>query len=197
MSTILVVRKNATACIAADTLISFDGRRLEARYSRSSEKIIRFGDCYIGAAGSAAHYPVLASVAAKTHSAPPLNTTAEIFEWARSLHATLKETYYLNPRDEIADPYESSQMDMLIASPGGIFGVLTLREVYEYDRYWAIGSGALIAMGAMYEAYDRHPTAEDIARAGMAAAAEFDEGTGLPMSIYSITSARTDGPQVP
>lgn len=39
----------------------------------------------------------------------------------------------------------------------------------------------------MYSIYnDENKTAEDIARIGIEAGAEFDDGTGLPMNCYTI-----------
>ena len=50
---------------------------------------------------------------------------------------------------------------MLIANASGIFGVYSYREVFEFDRFWGIGSGRSFALGAMYAVYDK---AEDGAR---------------------------------
>ncbi len=73
----------------------------------------------------------------------------------------------MKPDEEEDDPYESSQITALLANPNGIFfGVYSLREVYEYERFWAIGSGADYALGAMQAVYDNPKlSAADIARA--------------------------------
>ena len=112
-----------------------------------------------------------------------LRDRLRIFESFRELHAELKEHYFLNPKegDDENTPYESSRIDALIAHPGGIFGVYALREVYEYRRFWAIGSGAEYALGAMHARY-ADGDAESVARAGVEAGAEFDTGSGLPVS---------------
>jgi ATP-dependent protease HslVU (ClpYQ) peptidase subunit len=80
----------------------------------------------------------------------------------------------------------------LIAHPAGIFGVYALREVYEYRRFWAIGSGAEYALGAMYALYDEADSAAAVARAGVAAGAEFDTGSGLPMSHRTFALREPD-----
>ena len=54
----------------------------------------------------------------------------------------LKDDYFLIPKEDERDPYESLQMETLVASPAGIFGVYPLRSVQEYTRYYAFGSGA-------------------------------------------------------
>ena len=109
-----------------------------------------------------------------------------IFESFLSLHPLLKEKYFLNAKDEDDDPYESTQIDALIANPFGIFGVHSLREVTEYKKFWAIGSGAEYALGAMFAVYDSAVSAEEIAHAGVAAGAEFNNASSMPLSSYVI-----------
>ncbi|MFW5969892.1 MAG: hypothetical protein ACOCP9_04580, partial [Halofilum sp. (in: g-proteobacteria)] len=119
-----------------------------------------------------------------------LRDRLSIFESFRRLHSELKEHYFLNPKEEGSeetDPYESSRIDALIAGPDGIYGVYALREVYEYARFWAIGSGAEYALGAMHACYAGAESAEAVAEAGIAAGAEFDTGSGLPLTRRSFT----------
>ena len=60
------------------------------------------------------------------------------------------------------------------------------RDVDEYTRFWAIGSGQEYALGAMYAVYEQMDDAEEIAKIGVAAGCEFDDGSGLPCTLYSI-----------
>lgn len=188
MTTVVVVRKRGVACIAADALTTFGEQALPPAYDRHSDKIQPVSDGAMAIVGSAAHAPVLESVLAEQRIALDLRDRRSIFESFRALHAELKERYFLNPREEEADkdPYESSRMDVLLASPYGIFGVYALREVYDYRRFWAAGSGAEYALGAMYAVWDRVDSAEEIARIGVAAGAEFDSGSGLPLTLRSF-----------
>ena len=57
---------------------------------------------------------------------------------------------------------------MLIANAHGIYGVYSYREVFEFERFWAIGSGRSFALGAMYAGYDKLKTAREIAELGVA-----------------------------
>jgi len=83
---------------------------------------------------------------------------------------------------------EPDQLDALIASPTGIFGIHALREVTEYSRFWAIGSGAEYALGAMYAVYDSAASAQDIAEKGVEAGAEFNNASSMPLSSYVLDS---------
>jgi ATP-dependent protease HslVU (ClpYQ) peptidase subunit len=61
-----------------------------------------------------------------------------------------------------------------------------MREVFEFDRFWAIGSGRDFALGAMYSLYGKTKTAAAIAQAGVAAGAEFDTGTSEPITLHEV-----------
>ena len=101
-------------------------------------------------------------------------------------HQVLKDQFFLNPKEEDDDPYESSQITALIANPSGIYGVYSYREVFSFDRFWAIGSGRNFALGAMYASYKGARTAAQIATLGVAAGAEFDKSSHGPHRVHEI-----------
>jgi ATP-dependent HslUV protease, peptidase subunit HslV len=190
MTTIVVVKKNNQVAIAADSLTTFGSTRLAPSYDRSPEKIIRYadaarGDSYMGIAGSAAHQLVLESLLAKNVELN-FHGKAAVYESFRKLHPLLKEEHFLNPREEEDDPYESSQLTAMIANASGIYAVYSMREVFEFETFWAIGSGRDFALGAMYTVYKRAKDAASIAKTGVEAGAEFDTGSALPLNIYSV-----------
>ena len=189
MSTVVAVKKAGKVCIAADSLTSFGDLKLSSVYDAAHDKILRFDENYLGIVGSAAHQLVLESVFASKKVVEKkididLSSRLSIFESFRTLHPVLKQKYFLNAKDEDDDPYESTQIDALIANPFGIFGVHSLREVTEYNKFWAIGSGAEYALGAMFAVYDSAASAEEVAHAGVAAGAEFNNASSMPLSSY-------------
>ena len=187
MSTIVAVIKNGVACIAADSLTSFGDTRQPAEYVSDYEKIIRFaGDNYIGIVGSAAHHLVMQNLLEKHADKVDFSDRFSIFESMRQLHPVLKDEYFLNSKDEDEDSYESSRVDALIMNRNGIFGLYSLREVDEYTRFWAVGSGSEFALGAMRVAYDLYDDAEAIASAGIEAGACFDTSSALPMTSHRL-----------
>jgi len=190
MTTVVAVRKNGQVAIAADSLSTFGDMRLGAGDDRAWNKIFYSHDSYFAICGSAAHDLVLQSVLKKTKSLD-FSSRPAIFESFRKLHPKLKEDFFLKPEEDDEDPYESSQMTVLIANPHGIFGVFSLREVYEYERFWAIGSGRDFAIGAMDAVYDRPKiSAEKIAEAGVLTGCKFDVNSSLPMTRYALDLAQ-------
>jgi ATP-dependent HslUV protease, peptidase subunit HslV len=191
MSTVVVAKKAGKVCIAADSLTSFGDLKLNSNYDAAYDKILPHNENYLGVVGSAAHQLVLESVFASKKVVDrkfviDFSSRLAIFETFRALHPVLKEKYFLNAKDEDHDPYESTQIDALIANPFGIFGVHSLREVTEYNKFWAIGSGAEYALGAMFAVYDKAETAEEIAHIGVAAGAEFNNASELPLTSYLV-----------
>lgn len=186
MSTIVVVKKAGKVCITADSLTSFGDLQMGSTYDADFDKILQCGDARLGIVGSAAHHLVMQSIVQQPDIKMDFSTRMSIFESFRQLHPMLKEKYFLNAKDEDDDPYESTQIDALVASPHGIFGVHSLREICEYKKFWAIGSGSEYALGAMFAVYDEYESAEQIAEAGVRAGAEFNNATALPMTSYTV-----------
>jgi len=186
MSTVVVVRKNKHACMAADSLTSFGDTKQAAEFIVHSDKIIQQADFYMGIVGSAAHQLVMKSLFQNHANKIDFSSQLSIFESLKQVHPILKDEYFLNSKDEEEDPYESSRVDSLIMNANGIYGLYSLREVDEYTRFWAVGSGAEYALGAMFSVYDRLETAEQIAEAGILAGAKFDNASELPMTSYTL-----------
>lgn len=186
MSTVVVVRKNGVACIAADSLTSYGDLKLASHYDPHSEKIQTFGETHMAIVGSAAHTLVIESLLNKSDFFPDFSSRAEIFKTFSLVHSELKENYFLNAKDEDDDPYESSHIDALAINEHGIFGIYSMREVYEYSSFWATGSGSPYALGAMHAVYDRYDSAESIAEAGVLAGAEFDNASSTPITTRQV-----------
>jgi len=186
MTTVVVVRKGGTVAIAADTLVTFGDTRLAHGYE-ANMKLFKVGDSWIGMAGTTAHFPVLRrALEALPAGELKLHSRDEVFETFLKLHPKLKENFFLNTKEEDSDPYESSQFTALIANHAGIFGVYSYREVFEFDRFWGIGTGRAFALGAMYAAYDKAKTARELAELGVRAGCEFDKNSSGPINAHTI-----------
>jgi len=186
MSTVVAVIKNGQGCMAADSLTSFGDAKQADHYVADSEKVITWQGNLIGLVGSAAHHLVMQSLLERHAKQIDTLTRQTLFESLRKLHPILKEEYYLNPKDEDEDAYESSQMDFLLLNSTGLYGVYSLREVDQYTRFWAVGSGSEYALGAMFACYESDMKAEQIAEQGVRAGAEFDTSSALPFSSHCV-----------
>jgi ATP-dependent HslUV protease subunit HslV len=192
MTTIVVVKKNGEIAIGSDALVTFGETRLPHGYEMN-EKIFTIGDSYIGLAGSTAHFAVVAEALRHLGDECRLGSRLDIFNTFQRLHPVLKDRFFLNPKEEEGDPYESSQITALVANASGIYGVYSYREVFCFDRFWGIGSGRSFALGAMYATYDRTSSARRIAELGVRAGAEFDKSSALPARVFSVVAQTATG----
>jgi ATP-dependent protease HslVU (ClpYQ) peptidase subunit len=194
VTTVVVVQKAGQVAIAADTLVTFGDTRLAHRYEANS-KLFRLdtpaGPSYIGMAGSVAHFPVLRRAMTnlpKEHV--KLSSKDEVFDTFTRLHPMLKETFFLQTKEDDNDPYESSQFSVVIANATGIYGLYSYREVFEFNQFWGIGSGRAFALGAMHAVWDKAKTAREVAAAGMQAGCEFDRNSAGPVEVFTIKLKR-------
>ena len=186
MTTICVARNAGQVAIGADALVTFGDTRLAHGYE-ANDKVFRIGDSWLGMAGTTAHFPVLRrALGALPKQDLKLGSRDDVFETFLKLHPKLKEQFFLNTKEEDTDPYESSQFTVLIANATGIYGVYSYREVFEFDRFWAIGSGRSFALGAMYAHFDRARSARELVELGVRAGCEFDKNSAEPVRAHTI-----------
>lgn len=178
MSTVTVVKKGKEICIASETLTTFGTTKLREGFVTDAEKILKWGDSYVGIVGGVSLSMVLRDIIKKEKKAPNFSNVESIFKYFTKLHKKLKGKYFLNPNEDEDDPVESSQIEIVIVNENGIFGVHSLRDIYHFQKFWAYGSGRRYALGAMNATYDlKSFSAEKIAIEGVKAGITFDDGS--------------------
>ena len=185
MTTLVMVEKDGIACMAADTLTTFGSCKQPAKYVESPEKILRVGDGYLGFVGWSVNQIVLESALGNGLDLPEVRDELELFEFSRKLHTKLKDEYFLNPTED-GDAYETSQMTVFLMNRHGLFALYSNRSVERNRRFNAVGSGGRFALGAMYAAYELDLPSEDVARLGVEAGAEFDDGSAAPITLKKL-----------
>ena len=190
MTTLVVVKKAGQVVMAADTLVTFGDTSLPHRFEANS-KIFKVdtpqGISYVGMAGTVAHFPALRkAMAALPKEDLKFGSRDEVYDTFLKLHPVLKETFFLQTKEDDNDPYESSQFTAVIANASGIFGLYSYREVFEFKEFWGIGSGRSFALGAMHAVWDKAKTAREVAAAGMNAGCEFDKNSAGPIEIFTL-----------
>ncbi|HNU08340.1 MAG TPA: hypothetical protein PKO33_11290 [Pyrinomonadaceae bacterium] len=186
MTTIVAVRKDGMAAIAADTLTTFGNQKESADYFVNCRKIFAYRDNFLATTGWGTYQIAIEHMLSKSKKKFNFSNVAEIFESGSIIHRILKDKYFLRTESE-DDDFESSHGSMLIVNPSGIFSLTHHRFPQELSKFYAFGSGSEYAMGAMRAVYDDPArSAEDIARCAIEVAAEFDDSTGLPLDCFAI-----------
>ncbi|WP_394791621.1 MFS transporter [Rhodoferax sp.] len=190
MTTVVVVKKAGVVAIAADTLVTFGDTRLGQRFEDNS-KIFKIdtsaGTSYIGMAGTVAHFPALRkAMEALPKDQLQLGSKDEIFDTFTRLHPLLKESFFLQTKEDDNDPYESSQFSVVVANATGIYGLYSYREIFEFKEFWGIGSGRSFALGALHASWGSAKSARDLAVLSVQAACEFDKNSGGPVDVFTV-----------
>ena len=93
------------------------------------------------------------------------------------------------PKEDEADPYESSQITALIANPSGIYGVYSYREVFSFDRSGASAPAATSRSVRCTRPTNASTRRCEIAEIGVRAGCEFDKSSALPLRVFSVPIA--------
>jgi ATP-dependent HslUV protease subunit HslV len=186
MTTVVVTRKDGHACIAADTRAAYGDTREGADLICNSDKIVRAGDAWLAPTGPASAQLVLRHYLRRLERAPRLDGIDALFGFLTEFQKSLRDEYLVHGKEDQSDDFESMRMEIAVVSPGGIFGCYPQRSVQEYKRFYAFGSGAAFALGAMQVAEPHVQSAEELARIGVEAAAAFDLHSGLPLTLRTV-----------
>ena len=114
-----------------------------------------------------------------------------IFAFFVELWKVMHDRYTLvNDQAQSKDsPFGDLDSSFLIANRNGIFKVSPDMDVSRFDQYFAIGSGAEYALGAMHSVYDALDDADEIARRGVETAGAFDVYCGGETTVLSVDSS--------
>ena len=189
MGLVIALTKGNETCIAADSMSIIGGsRKVTGDDISNADKIVSWGNSYIGTTDHSLWPALLQHYALKQGCKPKLDSTQAVFGELLTLHQALKDHYFLSEEtsSDDDDPFETSGFSSLIVNPHGIFQTYDLRSVQQFTRFAAIGSGSSYAFGALYALYDVLDSVEEIARAVVRIVSELDDSTGGPMTLYRV-----------
>ncbi len=188
MSVVVVVKKGKEIAIASDTLTSQGQTKFSSKYKLNRKKFFKYKGTYIGSVGKSMSKIMLKHALTNQKHTINFNGYDNVYSSMLELHKLLKDKYYLVPGNKkLEQTVEETKMHLLIANKSGIYTISSDRYVAELTTFWAIGSGANYALGAMHHAYNKKKySAKDIAKIGVKAACEFDKSCALPMDIETI-----------
>ena len=147
----------------------------------------------MAATGWTLYSNILADVLGRRRAVPRLDGEVNIFKFFTRLWEDLHERYNFvkDQADDADSPFGSLDSTFLVVCARGIFGVASDLSVLRYERYFAIGSGAPIALGAVHALYDSERDAEAIAHSAVLAAIDHDVYCGLPVHVATVRERAT------
>lgn len=192
MSIAVAVRKDARIVLVTDSQTNLGSERVPAS-NLSGPKFMQIGEAYLAATGWTLYSNILADVLGRRRATPRLDGEANIFKFFTRLWVELHERYNFvkDQADDADSPFGSLDSTFLVVCAQGIFGVASDLSVLTYERYFAIGSGAPVALGAVHALYESEHDAEAIARAAALAAIDHDVYCGHPIHVATVRERAT------
>lgn len=186
MSIIVAVRKSGRTVVAADSLNVFGQERIPTDNARAT-KVRRVGGALLGLTGWSVYANILDDLLTGRET-PPLGDEREIFAFFLVLWSELKERYpFVNDQAHNKDsPFCDLDASFLVVNERGIYKVSPDASVCCFDKYYAIGSGGVYALGALHQIYDAVADPAELARRGVETAIEFDIYCGGPIDVVEI-----------
>jgi ATP-dependent protease HslVU (ClpYQ) peptidase subunit len=187
VSIAVAVQKHGELVVAADTLTTFGNTKVPHQL-HAAQKIRRAGGSWLATTGWGLYDNILQDHLARGKS-PRLETEPQIFDFFLKLWKALHRKYTL-VNDQIEEkesgPFGNMDSTFLVANRRGIFYVAPDLSVTTVERYFAIGSGAPFALGALHALYDGKLGAAELARKAVEAAIDFDNYCGGAVVAHSV-----------
>jgi ATP-dependent protease HslVU (ClpYQ) peptidase subunit len=187
MSIVCAAIKGDEIAIAADTQMSKGSMVVTAKDLENCNKLLRVNDNVIGIVGWSAMSTMLETIIGEKAELFVMGDRKKIYRSLMNLHKEMKKNYFLETYEDSSQPVESTQLDALIININGIFEISGYRDVHQYSRFWAVGSGCRYSLGAMEALYGKANDAQVLVEAGVNAAAKFDKHCSLPATSEVMT----------
>ena len=194
MSIALAIEKNGELILAADTLTSFGHTKVPPAL-HAAQKVRRIGNSFLAATGWGLYENILDDVIARRKNIK-LGSREQIFDFFLRLWNDLHKKYsFVNDQidEKEAGPFGNLDSTFLIAGRAGIFYVGPDMSVTKVKHYFAIGSGAPFALGALHALQDSKLDAEAIARRAVESAIAFDTYCGGEAQIHRVAGGTRRG----
>jgi ATP-dependent HslUV protease subunit HslV len=190
MSIAVAVRTESHVVLATDSKRTFGGGAVPPENLRDV-KIRKVGSAYIATTGWGVYTNILDDYVRGARQ-PRLTDSASIFAFFRNFWKALHQRYaFVNDQcSETDSPFGDLDASFLIAADSGIFYVACDMSVTEFDQYYAVGSGAGYALGAMHTLYGPKSDAEVVARRAVAAASSLDIYCGGEVNLVKLRARK-------
>jgi ATP-dependent protease HslVU (ClpYQ) peptidase subunit len=187
MSIAVAVTKGGRTVLATDTQDNFGDRRF-ADANHHATKMLKVGSSWIATTGWGLYENIFEDYLARSRP-PRLTTKAAVFAFFLRFWKALEDRYSLVNNQSNRDdhtPFADLDASFLIVNRRGIFHVCGNMSVSEFSEYYAIGSGASYALGALHVLHGGRGGAEAIARTACESAIAFDLYCGGAVEVQNV-----------
>lgn len=189
MGTIVAVATNDSITIASDCLNTIEDI-VHPSLNQAESCIIKFGDNFLGLNCS---YAVLQAIQLTFKSLPQenlaeihLHNSEEIKKFFAGFYEQLKIQHHLIPQQQPNVPFETLAMNALLVNRHGIFKIDSTRSVYQYKKFWAIGSAETFALGALQASHKDDSSSEALAKSALKVCGVFEGNRNKEIIVKTI-----------
>ncbi len=184
MSIVVAVRKNGRTVMAADSLNVFGQERIPTDNAKAT-KVRHVGPSLLAITGWSVYANIIEDLLSNRKT-PGLANEKQIFSFFLDLWKQLRERYpFVNDQPHHKDsPFADLDASFLVANGNGIYKVSQDASVCRFDKYYAIGSGGVYALGALHQIYDDGLDAVELARRSVETAIQFDIYCGGEIDVF-------------
>ena len=187
MSIVVAVAKSDRVVMASDVQSNFGSRKVPPDNQRS-RKIRRVGGSLLGRTGWSVYENILDDLFARRDEEPDLGDAQAVFRFFTALWKELHSRYaFVNDQSGRKNsPFGDLGGSFLVANRAGIHYVSRNTGVSRFEKYFAIGSGADFALGALHQLYDREPDPEAVARSAVETASALNAHCGAGIDLLEL-----------
>lgn len=186
MSIAVAVRVADEIVLATDSKRTFGSGAVPDDNFRDA-KMRKVGAAYIATTGWGVYNNILDDYL-RTARSTKLTDSASIFTFFRNFWRALHQRYaFVNDQCTESDsPFGDLDASFLVASAQGIFYVACDMSVTRFDHFYAVGSGAPYALGALHALHGPRADVEAIAKKAVAAASALDIYCGGDVNLVKL-----------
>lgn len=190
MSIAVAVRGKGEIIIASDSKRTF-GSGAVPEENLSDLKIRKIGNAYLAATGWGLYSNILDDYLGSKKRVRLVDSRS-IFSFFRRFWQDLHKHYSFvsDQRNDDESPFGDLDASFLVTSSRGIFSVACDMSVTEFKQYYAIGSGAPYALGALHALHEPGADPESAARRAVAAASALDIYCGGETVVRRLRAER-------
>jgi ATP-dependent HslUV protease subunit HslV len=186
MSIAVAVKGARRIVIAADTKRTFGSGAVTGE-NLKDVKVRKVGGSYLATTGWGIYANILDDYLANKRRGR-LTDTQSIFGFFRQFWRDLHERYSFvsDQRGDDDSPFGDLDASFLIVSPHGIYSVACDMSVTRFEHYYAIGSGAPYALGALHALHRPGREPDQTATRAVRAAMDLDIYCGGDVTLHGV-----------
>ncbi len=192
MGTIVAI-KTSTASIIATDACNLIEPIVGPQFNAPESCLLRCGPAVIGLQSSIVFQQAFETAATALYRKGDVSftTRGDVQRFFHAIHHFMKQHLGFIPTTQPGQAFENTPMNALVMTPTNLYKVDSGRAVYEFTRFWALGSGEMVALGALEALSQFELPIDEVARRSLATVASFESKPAEIVGLVKLTRETT------